>query len=642
MEELREADKLVLVYDSIFRDIVYLLPQLNGKLEMDLKYIRRSARQRGIQFFVLDLPLLGKHLDRALDEGHYPPSTLAHTYALRHGSKVIPVFLGSLYELVFEESGSLKDHPNVEAIRALRQVFYLAKKLSQPFSQSALEASVSDLISGDSILPEPERFWKEDAPTTCLARTSYRGFSRSRWYRNNLSRCDPKGLESVVLDKLDTVSSLICRALGMYHPGEYSFRHGPGAISQLAGTANKYHWYGWSQALETVYPIADYGFHSYCAWADVADEQTERGYTPSSRLVAVPKTYEKPRLIAAEPSEHQWCQQNLWHYFRVNSEQSWISKFVRFHDQTLNQQLCLKGSRDGSLCTVDLSSASDRVSCHAVGQFFRHNLGLLAALRASRTHVLHQSLTEGLPKELNLRKFSTMGSACTFPVQSLLFLGIAISAVLTERGKAATMDNILALEEEVAVFGDDIIVPSTSRRLLQEALTVLDFKVNAGKSFSEGNFRESCGVDCFRGEYVTPIYLRTFATGNPESIASTVDTANNFYSCFMLQTAAHLESTAPSGIATVSSDSGCFGFKSRVGTSFQRKRWNGKLHRDEVRMLTIKSTQDVDPSEDDSALHQYFTERPSPLDEWRSGVRLRSKAKMVFAWVAAAECLKDT
>jgi len=106
VEELRETDKLVLVYEHLLRDVVYLIPQLDGKFEMDLKYIRRSARERGIQFFVLELPSLGKHLDRALAEGHYPPSTLPHSYALRHGSKVIPVFLGDLYEMIFADNGS--------------------------------------------------------------------------------------------------------------------------------------------------------------------------------------------------------------------------------------------------------------------------------------------------------------------------------------------------------------------------------------------------------------------------------------------------------------------------------------------------------------------------------------------------------
>lgn len=641
MEEQREADKLVLVYESLFRDIVYQLPQLNVlKVQKDLNYVRRSARERGIQFFVLDLPLLGKHLDRALDEGRFPPSTLVHTYALRHGSKTIPVFLGSLYELIFADNGSLRDDYSVDAIRALRQVLYLAKKLHQPFSVEDLSASVGKLFEEDTILPLPERYWNEDAPPTCLPRVSFTGFKASRWYSSKLlGQCGSEEPVSTVLDNLDIVSRLICGALGVFKPSEHRLKHGPGAISQSKGPSNKYRWYGWSERLESVYPLADYGFHSYASWAGMTDPLTsEEKYTPFSRLVAVPKTYAKPRLIAAEPSEHQWCQQNLWAFMKCRAETTWLSNFVRFNDQGLNQALCLKGSKDGTLCTVDLSSASDRVSCHAVGNFFRYSLGLLDALRATRTQVLHQTLEKSLPKELNLRKFSTMGSAVTFPVQSLLFLGIALSAVLTNEKKAVTMDNIMALSEKVAVFGDDIIVPSTSRKLLQRALEILDFRVNESKTYSEGNFRESCGVDCFKGEYVTPVFLRSLSSGSPEAVASVVDCANNFYYSFYLHTAAHLESTGPADISAVRADSGCFGYHSRCPITFKRKRWNAALQREEARMMVVRSSQGVVRSEDDSALHQYFTELPDPFSEWVAGVRQRPKVKLTFAWVDVADC----
>lgn len=351
-------------------------------------------------------------------------------------------------------------------------------------------------------------------------------------------------------------------------------------------------------------------------------------------MVAVPKTYEKPRLIAAEPSEHQFCQQNIWNYFDARTTNSWLGSFIRFRDQSLNQELCQKGSTDGSLSTIDLSSASDRVSCHAVGQFFSSNFGLLNALRATRTRTLRQRISKSSPEWLELNKFSTMGSACTFPVETLIFLGISISAVLTDRQIEVSEENIRSLVGEVAVFGDDIIIPSTSRKLLENALNLLDFKVNISKSYSEGNFRESCGVDCYKGEYVTPLYMRMFSTGSPESVSSLVSTANNFYSLFYLRTALYLESTAPSGLATVPPTSGLFGFHSRCGTRFRRQRWNRNLHREEVQALTFTARQDVNRVWDDSALHQYFTERPSPLDEWTSGVRLKPVTTLRYKWLS--------
>lgn len=638
MEELREADKLVLMYEALLRDVVYLLPQLD--LKRDLKYIRRSARERGIPFFVTELPSLGKHLDRALAEGQYPPSTLAHSYALRHGSKVIPVFLGGLYQLIFADSGRLREDYSVEAIRSLRQILYLCKKLSQPFSPEALERSVQELFDEDRKLPKPELFWRLPRPTWRLASISFRGFSRSSWYADGIVEMGSSEPLSVFLSKLDSVSKLICDALGYYNPDDYRFRHGPGAISQAVGPSNKYQWYGWSDSLESVYPIADYGFHSWSSWADSVNVSEEEVlYTPFSRLVAVPKTFEKPRLIAAEPSEHQWCQQNLWHYFDDRTKSSWLSNFVRFRDQTLNQDLCLRGSEDGSLATIDLSSASDRVTCHAVGQFFSSNFGLLNALRATRTQTLRQKIAKSLPNELNLYKFSTMGSACTFPVETLIFLGVALATVLTEQDLEPTLQNIASLSGQVAVFGDDIILPKTSRKLLQQALSLIDFKVNESKSFSEGFFRESCGVDCYKGEYVTPVYLRTLAVGDPESVSSVVATTNNLYSQFYLSAASYLESTAPSGIATVYAGSGDFGFHSRVGTRFRRIRWNSSLQRYEAQALVVKTRQSVKPNWDDSALHQYFTEMPDPLSEWCSGTRLRPIATLRNGWFPVDHCV---
>lgn len=635
------VEAIVGIYEALFEDLIYALPQLKADLQMDLERLRRTARTRGITTFVVDLPSIGKHLDRCLAEEQLLPSSLT-LMGKRKGS-VWPKFLGALYKLIFGSDGCLKNDANVEAIIFLRQVLYLCKKVPLTFSETALRTSVRQLVEEDAVLPEPEGFWLENNPPTCMARVTYAGFASSRYYRQKVGS---KGFQSpadVVLRCLDTVARRLNAALGNYSPKEWRFRHGPGAIAQVSGPTNKYHWYGWSPALESVYPVADYGFHSHSSWAGASlsfglDDQ----YVPTSRLVAVPKTYEKPRLIAAEPSENQFCQQNLWRYFRTRSTLCWVDDFVRFHDQSLNQELCRKGSLTGELCTIDLSSASDRVSCHAVGNFFRSNLGLLNALRATRTRILRQRLDESQPEVLNLRKFSTMGSACTFPVESLIFLGVAIASVLVTRKQLPTLANIRSLGGEVAVFGDDIIIPTDCRELCQSTLELLDFKVNSDKSFSEGFFRESCGLDAFRGVDVTPVYLHELWPDTPESIVSLVDTANNFYSLFYLQTAKRIESTLPSSLMTVSVDSGILGIKSRVGTRFPRKRWNSALQRDEVRGLALSSTVRTTSPEDDSLLLQYFTEAPSPFEKWTAGVRENPHLKLKMRWVDISECVSST
>jgi len=471
---------------------------------------------------------------------------------------------------------------------------------------------------------------------------TYEGFSRSLLYQGRVSSLPShtRGELSCLLATLDFVSGVVTATLGVYDPSVWRFRHGPGAVSEYRGPANKYCWSYWPDTLEYEFPIADYGFHSYSSWS----RQVHANRVPSSeelcsRMVCVPKTYSKPRLIAAEPSAKMWCQENIWHYFCNRTQSTWINQFVRFRDQTLNQRLCTIGSRDGTLATVDLSAASDRVTCHAVGQMFRKNPRLLNCLRASRTQRVIQTITKRVPSEIRLRKFSTMGNACTFPVESLIFLSIALASVITKRGLALTMESVNSLYGEVAVFGDDLIIPIDSRGLLIEALEVLDFKVNTSKSFWTGKFRESCGVDAYGGVDVTPAYWRTFNDGKPESLASTVDTHNNFYMKGLYSAADRLASTIPEAIPWVHPGSGVFGLKSSFGycSNGHRTRWNDQLQRTEIRIATRIDVAKRVPTNDDSALLQYFTEDPDPITNWCHGVQQRPLVKIKPRWVALAD-----
>jgi hypothetical protein len=443
-------------------------------------------------------------------------------------------------------------------------------------------------------------------------------------------------LVSTLLMNLDKISSFVATTLGRYDRTEWRFRHGPGAISERIGPTNKYCWSNWSNRLEVEYPIADCGFHNYCSWAGSSRLEDIGSLEPASRLLAVPKTFTGPRLIAAEPSEHMWCQQNLWHYMASRVQDSWISDFVRFRDQSRNQHLCRRGSEDGSLATVDLSAASDRVTCHFVGQYFRSNPGLILALRSTRTRYLRQEINPRVESLVELRKFSTMGSACTFPIQSLAFLGICLAAVATKRGLKVSPRSIRALCGEVAVFGDDLIIPEDSRELLFQALEVLHFKVNVNKSFWTGRFRESCGVDAFMGESVTPAYWRNLCSSKPESIASTIEVRNNFYSKFLLRTSARIASTIPvTSVPSVAMNSGVCGLTSFTSRWLKRdKRWNPQLQRIECKVRAFTARNPRTPITDDSALFQYFTESPSPHEKWVGGVAQRPELKHRLRWVA--------
>jgi len=626
------------VYKALFQDALATFPTLGAEFEKDLTRLEGLVERRGIRVYLVDLPAVCKHLDRCLAGGHYNPSGLPATSRVSNGV-VIPKFLRGLYLMVFHETGSLREDCSTEAIFFLRQILSVGKKTVYPCSGRAVEDEVLEFVATDSQLPEPEQFWEASSPSDLVAPVPYQGFGNSQLLRDRIDTYDAltRAELSIFLTNLDTVSGIVTTTLGPYRPADWRFRHGPGAISETTAICNKYSWRNWSEVLEMEYPLADCGFHNHASWADRCENGVGIESTiPSSRLIAVPKTFSGPRLIAAEPSEHQWCQQNSWDYFSSRTRRSWLSRVVAFRDQSLNQSLCTEGSETGSLATVDLSAASDRVTCHVAGQFFRGNPGLLRALRASRTRRVTQKLTLRAPACVKLRKFSTMGSANTFPVESLIFLSIALAAVATKRGfRHLSPWVIQSLEREVAVFGDDIVIPSDSRELFVRALEVLYFKVNDQKSFWTGKFRESCGVDSFDGTNVTPVYWKQPYDGGPESLSSVVECRNNFYKKFLLNTAAYLESTLPRGLPQVAMDSGVFGLKTRFRPLNNElpRRYSERLHRVEARVLSMISTQRRTPTNDDTALLQYFTEEPSPDNIWVHGVPQRPQLRMKKRWV---------
>jgi hypothetical protein len=231
-----------------------------------------------------------------------------------------------------------------------------------------------------------------------------------------------------------------------------------------------------------------------------------------------------------------------------------------------------------------------------------------------------------------------MGSAVTFPVETLVFLAVCLACCATKRGLRVDTRSLQSLYGEVAVFGDDLIIPKDTWDLVHKALEALGFKVNTSKSFGAGRFRESCGVDAFRGVPVTPAYWKCPVSRNAESVATNVAVHNNFYQKFLVNSARYVASTLRGrNIAHVEADSGAFGLSTRLRPPRPPvSRWNDSLHRVEFRIEWIKSSQKKLPIEDDTALLQFFTESPLPSNTWKSGVALRPVVSLNHRWVPGA------
>lgn len=646
---------LTSVYLGIFNDAKYAFPTLSQELVKDQQRLITLIETRGLPFLTVDLPNLGKHLDRCLSQGKYIPSGLPASRLVSARVK-IPVLFRGLYLLVFDADGCLKEECDVAALFFLRQFLYCAKKASIMCCEGAILEAINSFIALEAELPVPDPWWDcgsgENSTSTTICTETFTGFRHDAMYR---ARADEAQVSFTSLATLDKVFGLLVASLGVYNTEDWRFKHGHGAVSNLPRSGNRYEFAGWSGALETVFPYADMAFSSHAHWADASQFYAcdvdgcgegspsnsypplvlnrEWGPKPASKLIAVEKTFLKPRLIASEPVENMWCQQNVRDYMYARVREGWVGNFIKFDDQTQNQSLCLEASLDGSLATIDLSEASDRVTCQAVAQAFRGNPPLLRALRAVRTQ-LCKVPEYGI---VELRKFSTMGNACTFPVESLIFLGVALAGCLGEE-RFVTAENIQRLRGKVSVFGDDIIVPKDKVGAVMKLLEVLHFKVNVSKSYYEGNFRESCGVDAYRGINITPVYWRKLFDGTPESYSSSLETANNFYKRFLVTTSEAVRTSTQSGsirFPVVPVGSCAAGFESFVTPKpFARWRRNEGLQADEFLLPVLNQVVKVDKICDATAMLQFFTELPDPFTKWESGLRGRPVLKIRHSWVS--------
>lgn len=208
----------------------------------------------------------------------------------------------------------------------------------------------------------------------------------------------------------------------------------------------------------------------------------------NGKLTFVPKNVKTKRPIVVEPILNGLAQKGIGNYIK---DRLLRTCNLDLKDQTRNRESAYKGSVDGSLATIDLSSASDTVSISAVFELLPPEwVDFLGRYRTGSVN--YQSRT------CELQKWSSMGNAYTFELESLIFYALTVGCA-----------EYLGLNaREISVFGDDIIVPTEAHTLLTEVLDWYGFWVNDEKSFHTGPFRESCGTDWFRGCDVRPFYLK--------------------------------------------------------------------------------------------------------------------------------------
>lgn len=615
---------------ALFRDGEWMYTKTR-EYERDKARLLSQLDARGIGLLTDELPAVAKHLNRCLDEGRFTNPHLTLTRSKCDGEE-IPVFLREIFLRIFDKDGLLRSDPCAGAVLFLKTLLTSLKSVRVQCSQGAIENEVVNFFSTDANLRGPDLDWDLDD----LVDGDISNSQRVRDLRFS-DFVENRPLLGVQKDKLaverltnfERCAGIVASQLGLapHLCGEHSDadsrpRHGPGVVADLPSGDSKYRTPHWPRKLQRVFPLDYYALPSFGRGFSRDREYPGEQEFPS-RLIAVPKTRLKPRLIAAEPVAHQWIQQLLWQELRDRIASGPLSRAINFRRQDLSQDLVLRGSKDASNASIDLSEASDRLSCAVVERFFRSNPDWLDALHACRTRwVSYKSNTLSLATRL--KKFAPMGSSVTFPLQTLVFATAAIAAVLKTKRLATTDANIRRYAHLVRVFGDDIIVPKDVLGEVTLLLEDLGLKVNTSKTFGGSNFRESCGCDAFQGVDVTPPKVLTVPSGRLGEVPSLVETSNNFHKKGFWYTSQYIATMFSRWHKMLPIERGTslpvslFSFTG-LKTDHLTSKYDGNIQATKYRILKQEVKVVEARMRPCDRITQYFTERPDPLTKWSSG-----------------------
>lgn len=208
-----------------------------------------------------------------------------------------------------------------------------------------------------------------------------------------------------------------------------------------------------------------------------------------NRVTTVPKNSDTYRSIACEPVGNLPFQLAIDSYMKERLRRQGIN----LNDQSYNQRLAREGSLTGELATIDLTMASDTLAYNVIPYLFDNDW--YRALKALRSPKYKGVFGDG-----TYSKFSSMGNGFTFVVETLVFAA-ACAAVGSTR---------------YSVYGDDIIIESSLFSEVCSLLRYLGFRPNEKKSYKDGPFRESCGVDYHSGINIRPFFIREVKMNAPK------------------------------------------------------------------------------------------------------------------------------
>lgn len=533
---------------------------LGFSAERDVVTLRWRFEKEGMPFLSIALPRLDDALLEGLRSGSFPSLEGWATEGK------LPLFLHGAWKQIFTWDGLVLPDPSIDAIRWIRQITRICKKIFEVCDDHRVQAAIDQFVTTDRNLP---------------------------------SRAETK---AALPHQARRVAHLLFGQLigeAMLDVSSHG-KHGPGAVSESFGVNERWDFTSISYNVEEL--MGPEYFRS--SWIDLLERPPLNGVVPA-RLVAVPKTATTPRLISIEPSYNQFVQQALQTNLKRLLERDRFA--CSYTDQSYNQRMALEGSVHGRNATIDLSEASDRVSLALVEELFGFNPGFVRYLRLSRSAFVQ--LPDG--ELVLLNKFASMGSALTFPIESMVFHTLAVLAMMEHSGNSDDwfIRSYQRRCPELSVYGDDIIIDRDVAPKLIKLLTSLGMRVNETKSFLSGSFRESCGVDAFLGRDVTPAYQRAAlpqSTTKSSEIVKASSLRNQLFERFgEIRSVRFLDSLIGRLVKYPAVPRGMTGigrWSDVPDHSFSR--WNDKLQRLEWRMPTLVETKRRDTIDGYSALQK--------------------------------------
>jgi hypothetical protein len=543
----------------------------------DIKTLSQRIEHEGESFLTICLPNFGKDFERGLDQGFVDCDMFAGFG--RHAG--LPRFLGGFLSQVFDRTtGVLFEVPSVEAIRAIRQLTLMFGKVALPCAPHRVRKALEDYLECE-----------QEVKVTSSRLASI----------------------PIELEDLQRVGKLLfgdvfAEVERKLVRGDYLPKHGPGATADYLVGNEKYEQNAWPYRLEQYFPFLENVVHNW-SLTTISDQLDgvdflEPGRELPVRVVTVPKTLKTPRIIAIEPTAMMYAQQAIMRLF-VDAVKEFdpSSRIVGFDDQIPNQEMAREGSLSGDLATLDLSEASDRVSTLHVRALLHDYPYLLGAVMACRSR---KAWIKDLGVTIPLSKFASMGSALTFPIEAMVFATTCFVGIEQELNTRLNRRTVHRYKRQVRVYGDDIVVPRDYVLSVVQSLEALGFKVNLGKSFWTGRFRESCGKEYYEGEDVSIVRLRRLLPSqrtDAAGIIAAVAFRNQLYFAGYWRTVQWLDDElvrVMKYFPTVLPTSPALGRHSFLGFEIQRE--DEYLHKPLVRAWRVRSPLPQNPLRDERAL----------------------------------------